>query len=229
MKSRATSLLLVAVASLSSHHHPSSFLTVVTAAATSGVGDGTGNIIGSGTGLRGGRRLLSSSLPPSWSLREDVLNSIFTNVDVYTASDEDAFPHLRIDNKDDNHDSNVVTIHENVPVTKENEADTAIPQQQPQQHPMAAVAVEVPFLQQEGSTRRIYVKLYTGKTITIDADSYDTILDVKHKITDIVGIPTDRQRLIYAGKLLYDNHTLEDYNIPTDATFTLVCRTGGGC
>jgi ubiquitin len=47
---------------------------------------------------------------------------------------------------------------------------------------------------------QIFVKIFTGKTITIEVEPTDSILALKEKIYDKIGFPSDRQTLIFTGR-----------------------------
>lgn len=68
----------------------------------------------------------------------------------------------------------------------------------------------------------------TGKILALDVDNDDRIDYIKEKIQFFGGCFIYQQRLTYAGILLEDHFTLEDYLIPKNATIELALFVKGG-
>uniref|UniRef100_A0A7S1TUS4 Ubiquitin-like domain-containing protein n=1 Tax=Phaeomonas parva TaxID=124430 RepID=A0A7S1TUS4_9STRA len=75
---------------------------------------------------------------------------------------------------------------------------------------------------------QLMVKTLEGKTVTVDVEPDESIESIKAKIHEKEGIPPEQQRLIFGGKQLEADKSLEDYGIEDDATLHLVLRLRGG-
>ena len=75
---------------------------------------------------------------------------------------------------------------------------------------------------------RIFIATLSGRSITIEVDSEDTVANIKAKVQDREGARPEDQRLLFRGKQLEDEYTLNDYQIINSSTLHLVMRLRGG-
>lgn len=68
----------------------------------------------------------------------------------------------------------------------------------------------------------------SGSEHEVDMEPTDTVLDIKEKLEQLEGISVQQQRLVYQGKKLDDDRTLDSYKLIGGATVHLVVALRGG-
>ena len=65
---------------------------------------------------------------------------------------------------------------------------------------------------------QLFVKLYAGKTITLEVFPSDLVSSLRNQIKAQSELPLEIQRLVFGGHQLEDNRTLSDYDIKSEQT-----------
>merc|ERR1712156_208010 len=74
----------------------------------------------------------------------------------------------------------------------------------------------------------IKIKTLTGKEIEINVEPDDVVKRIKDKVEEKEGIPPAQQRLIFSGKQMNDDKTVESYRIQGGSVLHLVLALRGG-
>ena len=81
---------------------------------------------------------------------------------------------------------------------------------------------------EECKTIEIIIKTLAGRTIPLNVQPSDKIIDIKFRVQEKVKFVRELPRLIFEGFQLADNRTLADYNIKDKSLIYLVFRLLGG-
>nr|CCA22597.1 ubiquitin putative [Albugo laibachii Nc14] len=75
---------------------------------------------------------------------------------------------------------------------------------------------------------QITIKTLTGRKQTFNFEAENSIFHVKEALQEKEGIQVNQIRLIYSGRQLSDNKTLQDYNVLAGGTIHMVLQLRGG-
>ena len=76
---------------------------------------------------------------------------------------------------------------------------------------------------------QIFIKTLTGRKQAFNFEPENQVLAVKQALQEKEGIQVDQIRLIFSGKQLSDDRSLESYSINAGATIHMVLQLRGGC
>jgi ubiquitin len=79
-----------------------------------------------------------------------------------------------------------------------------------------------------GDSIQFFVKTLQGETTTLQVSPNETIAHVRSILEKKQGIKAEEIRLVYAGKQLEDDKTLNDYGVQADSTMHMLLRLKGG-
>lgn len=65
---------------------------------------------------------------------------------------------------------------------------------------------------------QIFVKLYAGKTITLEVEPSELVSSLRNKVKAQSELPLEIQRLVCGSIQLEDERTLSDYDIKSEQT-----------
>ncbi|XP_062610805.1 polyubiquitin-like [Saccostrea cucullata] len=77
---------------------------------------------------------------------------------------------------------------------------------------------------QQNRRMKLFIRTPTETTITLEVNPSDTIENVKIRIQERLRIPVEQQKLIFEGKPLSDDHSLDEYGIRRGFSVCLVLR-----
>lgn len=75
---------------------------------------------------------------------------------------------------------------------------------------------------------QIFIKTLTGRKQQYNFENDTTVLAVKQTLEEKEGIKVDQIRLIYSGKQLSDEKSLQEYNVGAGETIHMVLQLRGG-
>jgi hypothetical protein len=75
---------------------------------------------------------------------------------------------------------------------------------------------------------QIFIKTLTGRKQSYNFENESTVLSVKQALQEKEGIQVDQIRLIFSGKQLSDEKSLQDYNVAAGGTIHMVLQLRGG-
>eukprot|EP00462_Mataza_sp_D1_P020295 CAMPEP_0175141290 /NCGR_PEP_ID=MMETSP0087-20121206/12024_1 /TAXON_ID=136419 /ORGANISM="Unknown Unknown, Strain D1" /LENGTH=746 /DNA_ID=CAMNT_0016424691 /DNA_START=321 /DNA_END=2561 /DNA_ORIENTATION=- len=73
---------------------------------------------------------------------------------------------------------------------------------------------------------QVFIKTDSNQTITCDANSSDTVVSLKKKFAEKIGVNPKSVKFLYRGAVLQDERTLEDYYIEEKSTIDAVMDMG---